>query len=498
MERPIAVVAAMAAENAEPAAATPARPWPWGTSPWRGWPGGAYALFREMEEGDAHLHAVLQTRKNSLLACDWHMAPADDTPQAAALARDTERALRSLPGLDHALFALLDAFARGFAVAEVMWRRDAAGVPRVAGIVPRRPERFAFDDRGALWPLDPARDDSAARPRAGDGPRPRLVPRPGESAVPTTGDEVRLPDRKFVTFAFQGGPAHPYGTPLCGRAWWLFWLKRRNVSQWASFNERFGTPTAVARYGPATQPEELDALREALASLQRDAGLIIPEGVALELLESRGGGQAATFRDFADWCNDELSKIVLGQTLSTGEGRRSGSLALGRVHERVRHEYLAADARALGGALSTQLVRWMTDFAAGPGVAAPRMAFDTADPAMFREQLELDRELVKLGVALPARHFYEAYRRAAPADGERGLRYDDANLYQYHLQFGVLTVNEVRASLGLAPVPWGDRPTEGLPGGEARPPANADRGEETDGDPAEDASAELRRERRRR
>jgi hypothetical protein len=64
-----------------------------------------------------------------------------------------------------------------------------------------------------------------------------------------------------------------------------------------------------------------------------------------------------------------------------------------------------------------------------------------------------------MGVALPLRYFYEKYGRPAVVDGERQLRYDDSNLFQYHLQFGVLTVNEVRASLGLPPVAWGDEPT---------------------------------------
>ena len=31
-------------------------------------------------------------------------------------------------------------------------------------------------------------------------------------------------------------------------------------------------------------------------------------------------------------------------------------------------------------------------------------------------------------------------------------------LGSYHLRFGVRTINEVRASRGLAPVAWGDKP----------------------------------------
>jgi hypothetical protein len=86
--------------------------------------------------------------------------------------------------------------------------------------------------------------------------------------------------------------------------------------------------------------------------------------------------------------------------------------------------------------------------------------FDCADSEDFAADLEVDRELVKMGVSLPASYFYEKYRRPQPKVNERALRYDDANLYQYHLMFGVLTINEVRASLGLEPVPWGDHPPQ--------------------------------------
>jgi hypothetical protein len=63
-------------------------------------------------------------------------------------------------------------------------------------------------------------------------------------------------------------------------------------------------------------------------------------------------------------------------------------------------------------------------------------------------------------VPLPLGYFYEKYKRPAPRPDERSLRYDDNNLYQYHLEFGVLTINEIRQSLGLAPVPWGNERPE--------------------------------------
>ena len=88
-----------------------------------------------------------------------------------------------------------------------------------------------------------------------------------------------------------------------------------------------------------------------------------------------------------------------------------------------------------------------------------------------------------MGVSLPESYFYEKYGRPAPAADQRRLEHDDSNVYHYHLQYGVLTINEVRAKLGLPPVAWGDRPTSpavdaitlptpGPAAGEAAPPAS--------------------------
>ena len=422
---------------------------------WRGARGGAYSLFQEMEDRDAHLFAALQTRKNCLTGRGWKVVAADDSPRAAAVAGFVESAIGALPDFEGALFQLLDAFAKGFSIAEVIWRAEGGGVTPAA-LKCRFQAAFAFDRAGALWLLeDPASGAASVPQGVGGVSAPDLLPRPGEAMV-WAPRATRMPERKFLHFAFQGNLASPYGSPLCAKAYWYYWFKKSNLRQWAHYNDKFGHPTAVARYGPATSEDDLERLAEALSGLEGDTGLLVPEAVALELLEAKRPGGAGTYRDLADWCNDEMSKIVLGQTLTSTEGRRSGSLALGRVHERVRHEYLEADARAVAQAVSSQLVRWIVDFNFGAGEAAPRFVFDTANPSEFREELEVDERLVRLGVPLPARHFYDKYRRPAPGADDRALRFDDQNLYQYHLQYGVLTINEVRATLGLGPVAWGD------------------------------------------
>lgn len=89
---------------------------------------------------------------------------------------------------------------------------------------------------------------------------------------------------------------------------------------------------------------------------------------------------------------------------------------------------------------------------------------------------QVDQRLIKLGLPLPMGDMYQRYGRQAPQmqpvpgdasetlEREPALRYDDNNIYSYHIQFGLLTINEVRAKLGFPPVEWGNVPCRTLEG----------------------------------
>jgi len=302
-----------------------------------------------------------------------------------------------------------------------------------------------------------------------------------------------LPPEKFLLFTFDSRHGNPYGSGLCQKAYWYYWFKKNNLKFWVIFNEKFGSPTVVGKYRAGASDDERDRLLEVIDSLQNDTGIVVPESMVIELLEARRSGNLNTYRDLADWCNDEISKIVLGATLTSGEGRRSGSYALGKVHEAVRNEYVAADARALMEVINTQLVARLVEYNFGRAVVPPRWAIDTADDEDLEREARLDGQLIGLGVPLPLGYFYEKYKRPAPRTDERSLRYDDNNLYQYHLEFGVLTINEIRRSLGLEAVPWGNERPEPMqrrrPLGRQRSRSSRDRAERT-AEPAEEKSAE--------
>jgi len=394
--------------------------------------GDLFALYEEMEEKDGHLFSVLQTRKNGVLARERSILPSGETAAERAVAQTVREIIDAIPNFTQTLQNILDALGKGFSVQEILWEPRADGRIGIAAIKSRYPGRFAFDAQGAL-----CLEESG---RAAHGLLPSLR---------------ALPERKFLVCVFGGQYSNPYGKGLLARAFWFYWFKKNNLRFWSIYNERFGAPTAVARCGAGVPEEERRRMLEVLESLQTDTGVVIPENVTLEFLESRGTAGGATYREFADWCNDEMSKIVLGQTLTASEGRRSGSLALGRVHDEVRNDYIESDAQDLMAVINSQLIPWIVGFNFPPQTPCPRWVIDTAADDDLQREMQIDQALLGLGVGLSPEYFYSRYRRPAPRQGERALRYDDQNLFQYHMRFGVLTVNEVRERLGLPPVPWG-------------------------------------------
>lgn len=419
-----------------------------------------YDIYNEMEDKDGHLFATLQTRKIGILSRERRIVAHGDEPHDVELAKFIELVLNNIRDFDQALYNLLDALAKGFAVLEIIWDIDAAGRVVVRELKSRAQSRFIFGSQGELRLLDPIPSALGRHPAlnsytsfAPDSPT-----NPSLWGIP-------VPPRKFLIFTFNAQYDNPYGKGLCARAYWYYWFKKNNLKFWAIFNEKFGSPTVVARYRPGIAEEEHRKLLQILESLQTDTGITLPDNIVLEFLEAHRSGNINSYKDLADWCNDEISKIVLGQTLTSSEGRRSGSLALGRVHQLVRFEYMMADARALMNVINGQLIPWIVYFNFGLpatttdtlGFQLPQFVIDTTPDEELERQIDIDRQLISLGVPLPLVYFYQRYKRPVPLTGERALRYDDNNLYQYHLQYGVLTINEVRATLGLPPVEWGDQ-----------------------------------------
>ncbi|MDA2917755.1 DUF935 domain-containing protein, partial [Nitrospinae bacterium AH_259_B05_G02_I21] len=79
------------------------------------------------------------------------------------------------------------------------------------------------------------------------------------------------------------------------------------------------------------------------------------------LLEATRQGSVETYQAFCEYIDSQIAKAILGQTLTSGEGRH-GTQALGTIHAEVRQDILEADSRALQTTINDQLIRWLVYF----------------------------------------------------------------------------------------------------------------------------------------
>lgn len=324
-------------------------------------------------ERDGQVWAVMQKRRAALIGRPWEIEPADDGAAAARAAELVRTQLADL-GMERLIEDLLGALLRGVAIVEVIWDATQRGIAPVAARA-RDPARFAFE----------AVTDGAGRTDYAL----RVLTR----ARPVDGEPV--PGRKFIVHRFGGRYDNPWGLGLGHRLFWPCFFKRQGVGFWLGALEKFGQPTGLGRYPPGTPEAEQARLLEALRAIATDAGVVIPEGMSIELIEAKRSGTFESYERLARYMDEEIARIVLGETLTTAVGD-SGSRALGAIHNEVRLEITRADADQLSRTLNATLVRWIVELNL-PSAPAPRLWWDVSEPQDLAALAARDEALARIG-----------------------------------------------------------------------------------------------------
>jgi len=356
-------------------------------------------LFEEMEEKDAHLSGELLKRKNAVGGLDYDILPYDAPPESPGPRRRgisdrvsnfCREVLRGLGDFDEARFDLLDAIGQGFAACEIVWEIEAGrAVP--ARLVRIPPRRLTFVDS--------------------------LVPRllSGDDRKP-----LDIPAFKVVYHRHQARSGHDARAGLLRVCAWMYLFKNYAVKDWAAFAEVFGMPLRLGRYEPGAGADDKEALSEAIKSLGADAAGIISKNTEIQFIESQKQGSADVYRGLTDFCNREMSKAVIGATL-TAEVGEHGSYAASKTHESVRLDLVRSDAWALSRTLRRQLLRPLVGFNFGWNTPVPWFRFFLEQPEDLKTLSEVYRNLAALGQPISAEHVSERFGVPLPRPGQTGL-----------------------------------------------------------------------------
>ena len=350
-------------------------------------------LFEEMEGKDPHLFSQLQTRKNAVTGLDYEIIPFDsDDPRDKEIAEFVADQINGIENFEAIETDLLDAIGKGFAVSEIMWGYDGGHV--VVQDIRRRPQKRFFWD---------CIDDSF------------------RVRTPEHEEGITLPQDKFILHIYKARSGHPSSAGILRVVAWMYLFKNYDIKDWASFAEVYGLPLRLGKYAPGASEEEKRALMQALVQIGADAAGIIPEGTSIEFITTEKTSSIDLYDRLARYCDEQISKAVLGQTLTSDSG--GGSYAQSKTHNEVRHDLTVADCKALAATLRRDLIRPLVLFNFGEDKRIPYLRYDCEEAEDLQQTATIISTLIQqTGLQVPTSYLYKKFSIPKPEPGEEIAR----------------------------------------------------------------------------
>lgn len=324
-----------------------------------------FTIYRDNVLTWSHLQAEFAKRKLAVLTQPVSVIPwrqEDDLDKQAAKA--CSELIESVPGWITALSHLLDSVVFPVAVVEKVFEVSGADY-RLSRLIPV-PHHLLDFSTGRLM-------IRATRP---DG-------QVGRELIEAD------PDRYIIHRAHLLSTPDKMGGPMRALIyWWLFATQSRDW--WMRFLQRYGIPLMIGKYPHGADDQRLLLLR-AMSTVNRSLGLAITKDTQLDFQQvAQLTGDA--FIAVQEFANKEVSKLILGQTLSAESqptGLGSGNAAL---HNDVRSDLTMFDRARLAETLRDQLYAQWCEINSVAG-NVPRVILGPAsDPSDLLTVLKAMRE----------------------------------------------------------------------------------------------------------
>lgn len=306
-------------------------------------------------KSDSHVKACIRSRKAGAKSMLWDI---DRGKAKSKHAQFIKHIFQQLP-----VFSIIDDILEaplfGYKPLEVYWKKETAGSREavIPTAVKGKPiEWFYFGENGEL--LFRSRQCWQGEP---------------------------VPPKKFLVPRQEPTDNNPYGFPDLSLCFWYYTFKKGGLRFWLQFIEKYGMPFVIGKQPRGTDEAESDALLEALDQMIQDAVAVIPDDSSVELMESAKTSSSAVYKEFLYFLNAEVSKAILGQTLTT-EIQDKGTYSAAKVHLEVRDDIIMADVKLVEETFN-QLIEWIIELNFGYVPDVPKFI-------MYREH-DIDLDLAQ-------------------------------------------------------------------------------------------------------
>jgi phage gp29-like protein len=158
-------------------------------------------------------------------------------------------------------------------------------------------------------------------------------------------------DKSRLPWLLEVGTWKQHGLLLPSAQYVIY--KRGNFGDWAQYAEVFGMPWKVAKYDSYDEKQR-QQLEQALEEAGGNANIIIPRETEIDLKYATSAGDGSLYEKLKDACDEALSVLILGQTMTTKDTSGSG-YAQGKIHATVEDDLHMSDRRYITRILNDKL-----------------------------------------------------------------------------------------------------------------------------------------------
>ncbi len=290
---------------------------------------------------DAQVRMAVNYKRFAVISADWDVIPGGGEKRDAEIADFVRRSLENMRGsVVQSVFGVMNALVHGYSIAELVFAPVGAGRDagrwRLDAVKPKHPRDYDFD-------LDPFGNVTGLR------------------LTDENGRRSKLPLWKFVVYTYLPEYNRPWGRSDLRAAYKHWWSKDFLLKWWNIYLETYGAPTRIGKYpAGATSASKQEDLKRVLRDIVNNTAITIPDDMNIEFMAAAG---PAGFEEAVEYHDRQIVKAILGQTLTTDEGRRVGSLALGNVHQETMEDYVTFLRRDIAeSVVGEQIIRRLVDF----------------------------------------------------------------------------------------------------------------------------------------
>lgn len=381
-----------------------------------------WELFDLMEDTWPRLVKNLGELKGAVTQMDWDLeAWADDemppTPEAMErkkLVDSTVWGMRPAAdsddnGFEQTIFDIMDAWAKGTSVLEVIWEQRRLGklgdltVPNSTAWV--HPRNYGWSEEGFIGlNVNPMVNGGVFRSRS-------------------NGSTIeRFPENKFLVAIAKAKSGPPATSALLrALAWW--WLAQNFSADWQmNLAQLFGIPFRWATYADNASDGTVAEIGDLLANMGSNGYGAFPEGTNLNFLEAGKNAGQSPQADLMERADKNCDLLILGQTLTSDVGAGGGgSLALGKVHKSVADGIKQAAANFVARVLNQQLIPAILMENYGDAEEAPYFCPKPETQKDLQATATMIKTAVETGIEVPVKWAHAELNIPLPQAGEETI-----------------------------------------------------------------------------